>query len=298
MITAVLLGAGCGLGLTLLIYGIHPPALSLAAQIEALKKTPPAPRILAEVDDGWASKAGRPFAAFLQGLGLPGAKVARDLAVLERPVGAHLAEKAAGLIGGLLLPLVGAGALSALGMSMPLLATVWFALACSVAGFFIPDLDVTAKAATRRLGVRHALSVFLDLTVVTLAGGSGVEAALAQAADTGDGFSFTQIRRALTTAQHLRVPAAATLGQLGQELQVPALEELSASLTLAGTEGSKIKASLAAKAESLRAHDLSDADAAAQSATEKLSMPTMVMVIAFLLFLGFPAMVHIASGLS
>ncbi|WP_034261730.1 type II secretion system F family protein [Actinospica robiniae] len=297
MILPLLLGAGVGAGLTLIVYGLRPPKPSLAADMASQRAVAGPARILTQADGGWAARFGSPLARLLEGTSLPGVKVTRDLAVLERSVAAHLAEKCAGALAGLLVPSVFTLVLTVAGIRLPWIAALWFALVCAGAAFLVPDYDVKAKAQTRRVEVRHALSAFLDLTVVTLSGGAGVESALTQAADTGEGWAMTQIRRAITAAETLRVPAAETLGQLGEELDVPALGELSASLTLAGTEGARVRASLAAKAASLRAHALSEADAASQSATERLSLPTMLMVLGFLCFLGYPAMAHIAAAM-
>jgi uncharacterized membrane protein len=72
---------------------------------------------------------------------------------------------------------------------------------------------------------------------------------------------------------------------------------LAASVSLAGSEGAKIRASLAAKAHALRARQLADAEAHAQSATERMSLPVVLLFGAFLLFLGYPATVNVLGGL-
>ncbi len=297
MITILLLGTGCGTGLTLLIYGLRPPAPSLAATLARLN-TAPAPRVTLPGDEtGWSARAARPLAKLLAGFGLPGPRTAHHLVVLERSPQSHLAEKALGLVAGLIAPPLLAALATVDGIHLGYLATGWLAVLGALAGFLAPDLTVRQKAAARRLQIRDALSAFLDLTVITLAGGAGIESALAQAAATGDGYAFTQIRRALSQAEHLRVPLGVSLGRLGEELGVPALTELSTHLALAGSEGAKVRASLTAKSLSLRAHALAEADAAAQSATERLSMPTVLMVLGFLLFLGFPAIAKITGSM-
>jgi tight adherence protein C len=293
MITILLLGASCGTGLTLLVYGLRPPAPSLAQALARLN-TAPAPRVTLPGDEtGWSARAARPLAKLLAGFGLPGPRTAHHLVVLERSPESHLAEKALGLIAPPLL----AALATVDGVHLGYLATGWLALLGALAGFLAPDLTVRQKAAARRLQIRDALSAFLDLTVITLAGGAGIESALTQAAATGDGYAFTQIRRALSQAEHLRIPIGTSLGRLGDELGVPALTELSTHLALAGSEGAKVRASLTAKSLSLRAHALAEADAAAQSATERLSMPTVLMVLGFLLFLGFPAIAKITGSM-
>lgn len=98
---------------------------------------------------------------------------------------------------------------------------------------------------------RHALAAYLPLVRVTLAGGAGVEAALWDAAGQGGGPTFDRLRRVLFTAQLTRTTPWARLRQLGEELDIPELAELAASLTLAGTEGATVRASLAARAAAL-----------------------------------------------
>ena len=60
------------------------------------------------------------------------------------------------------------------------------------------------------------------------------------------------------------------------------LSELAASMSLAGTEGARVRESLGVKATSLRDHALAEAEAEAQATTEKMALPVV------LLFLGLP----------
>jgi Flp pilus assembly protein TadB len=188
-----------------------------------------------------------------------------------------------------LLALVGGG----LGPAMPVLLS--FGLAA--VGFLTPDLRVRGEARRRRNDFRHALSAYLDLVVVSLAGGAGPDAALTDAAAVGHGWAFAQLRRALEIARLTRVPAATTLAQLGTEIDSRDLAELAASLTLAGTEGARVRASLAARAASLRTHLLTDTDGQAKAATERLGLPWGLLFLGFLIFLGFPALHQILTGL-
>jgi len=86
VITALVLGAGLGVGLWALAVWLFPPRPALGAVL-ARSTTPPAPPpILATEDTGWAARLGRPFIAPLRALGLPGERLTRDLAVIGRPV--------------------------------------------------------------------------------------------------------------------------------------------------------------------------------------------------------------------
>lgn len=154
-----------------------------------------------------------------------------------------------------------------------------------------------SEAHARRDEFRHALTAYLDLVVIALSSGAGVEAALAEAARTGEGWSFSAIRRALAAARLSRTAPWTTLRQLGDELEVPVLQEIAATMELAGSEGAKVRASLASKAQSLRAQALADADAASQQATERMSLPVICMFAGFMLFIAYPALSHAMSAL-
>jgi hypothetical protein len=99
------------------------------------------------------------------------------------------------------------------------------------------------------------------------------------------------------TAKLTRTTPWSTLGQLGTELGVHQLSELAASVSLAGTEGARVRASLAAKAAALRTRELTDAEGDAQAATERMSLPVVVLFGGFLIFIGFPALASVLGGL-
>jgi Flp pilus assembly protein TadB len=154
-----------------------------------------------------------------------------------------------------------------------------------------------ARAADRRRSFRHALSGFLDVVSVSLAGGRGVDTALRDGANAGDGWPFEAIRGALLEAQLLGETPWSGLARLGTELAIPELGELAASAALAGSEGARVRTSLAAKARSLRLRGLSDVESSAQSASELMSVPVVVLMLGFVVFLGYPAMVRVLQGI-
>jgi tight adherence protein C len=297
MISALLWGAGLGVGLWALVVYIFPPRPPLRTLVDRLHSTPAPPPILAANSDGWALRVGKPFIKPLAALGLPNRKLRNDLAVTGKGIEHHLAEKATLALTGLLLPilmqllLVVADVSS--GWEVPAIASLIFALG----GFLLPDISVRREAERRRSTFRHALSAYLNLIRVLLAGGAGVDGALSDAVGIGKGWAFQQIRRALVTAKLTRTTPWSTLGQLGTELDVRQLSELAASVSLAGTEGARVRASLAAKAAALRTRELTDAEGDAQSATERMSLPVVVLFGGFLVFIGFPALAQVLGGL-
>jgi tight adherence protein C len=297
MIMALVLGSGLGVGLWALTVWAIPPRPPLGAVLARATSAPAPTSILPEGDSGWAARLGRPAVAMLRAMGLPGTRLTRDLAVIGRPVSAHLAEKAALAAAGLLLPVPLYLLLIMIGLSMSVQLPIIAGPVLAVAGFVLPDLRARSEAAKLRTGFRHALSSFVDLVWITLAGGAGVDSALNDSAAVGRGWAFAHFQRVLDTAQLTRTTPWTTLRQLGEELDVPELAELGASISLAGTEGAKVRASLAAKATALRAHQLTDAEAEAQSATERMALPVMALFLGFLGFITYPAMTQVINSL-
>ena len=74
------------------------------------------------------------------------------------------------------------------------------------------------------------------------------------------------------------------------------LVELSATLQLAGTEGARIRQSLTARSATLRRHEQADAESGANAATQRMFLPGALLLIGFLLFIGYPAFSRILGG--
>lgn len=298
MTLALLTGAGVGLGCWLILRGLFPPRPPLAAVLARLDgRLGPAPvPVGSGADDGVAARLGWPLAALLAGTGIGLSGLRQDLALTGRTIERHLGEKVCLAVFGALLAPATAAILALGGVALPLAVPLWASAVLSVGGFLAPDLGVRAEASARRRDFRHALGSFLDLVVIALAGGGGVEGALEDAAGIGRGWAFARLRTALAAARVRRETPWAALGRLGGEIGVPELVELAASVGLAGTEGAKVRASLAAKAESLRAHRLAEAEGEAQAATERMSLPVVLLFAGFLVFIGYPAIARVLSG--
>ena len=157
--------------------------------------------------------------------------------------------------------------------------------------------SVHTEAERRRKDFSFALSAYLDLVVVSMASGRGVEGALANAAEHGQGFAFSAIRAALTSASLRGIAPWDAIEELGVEYGVAELEGLAASIRLAGASGAKVRSSVATRARSLRTRTLAAARAEAESATERMSMPVVLLVLGFLVLISYPAIVQISTQL-
>jgi len=256
MIVLALLGAGVGLGAWLCLRALSPRPASLAAIQSGLTR-PGTPATETDTQPGGARTAAERVAGrVLEAIGDEPESRDQALRLADRTAGQHALDKLVGAAGGLLgMAMVGTG-LALTDIGPPPVVVAVAAAAASVGGFFLPELTLRERADSRRRAFRHALSSYLDLVNVILAGGGGIETSLHAAADAGDGWAFAAIRQALDRARLTNRSPWATFSDLGAELGIEELRELAASVELAGSQGARIRASLAAKADSLRGHQI------------------------------------------
>jgi Flp pilus assembly protein TadB len=224
-----------------------------------------------------------------------GPKVRGDLRLTGQSVQAHLSRGVAAAAAGLLAGPLLAGVSFAAGLSVPLTVPAWLSLVMAAVGFVSPTLRLRQQAAERRRGFRHACSAFLDVVALALAGGQGVESALWAAAAAGEGWAFSELRGALERAVLVGETPWSALDRLGADLDVGELRELAAAVGLAGEHGAKVAASVIARAESLRARGLAEVEADAHAASERMAMPTVLLLCGFLLFLTYPAVINVLT---
>jgi Flp pilus assembly protein TadB len=159
----------------------------------------------------------------------------------------------------------------------------------------LPVIELRRKATAARRAFRQALACWLELVALGQAAGMGIESALQSASSISDDERFRRIKTSVERARHAGRTPWAGLGQLGEELAIPDLVELGATLSLAGVEGARIRGSLAARAHALRQKELNEAEADANATTERLFLPSIVLMLGFLLFVGYPAVVTLTN---
>ncbi len=283
MLTGLGLGALTGLGVWLVGRGLTPARRPLATDLAALA----APAGLAAGPP--ARRRDRSVAALVGRAGVDFSHLAADLAVCGRTVERHATERLGFAVFFAALPAVAWAAAGAVGvwLSPALVAVV--AAAVGAAGWAFPAIELRSRARARRREFASALGVYLDLVAISLAGGAGVQTALRRAAEVADGWSFAEIRHTLAVARLTRTSPWDALGAMARRFALPELLELTSSLALAGTSGSRVRDSLVAKAQSFRAHDLAETERKAQAASEKMSAPVVLMLTGLLLLIGYPA---------
>lgn len=298
MTAIALLGAIFGAGLLTIVRGLRRRPLRLDALVSRLNRPAlltDAPAVPVDQRVPPAILNSRLFAR-VRGVVTPG--TGRDLRILGRTADRHAFDKISCALAMLIMPLAFNACLGAIGMALPggALMTTFSGLVGCAAGFVLPDVLLKSHAATRRRSFEHALSSYVDLVNVLLAGGAGVESALEAAAEAGDGPTFQELRSALVRSRTMRRSHWDVFAELGDALGVEPLSELAASMQLAGEQGARVRLSLAAKAASLRARQMGQIEAAAESASERMGLPVAAMFLGFLVFLGYPAIQQIINS--
>jgi tight adherence protein C len=182
------------------------------------------------------------------------------------------------------------------GLAVPLALPIVATGVLVPCGLLLPVVSLLTKAKERRRHFQFVIGTFVDLVVLGLAGGVGVEGALFAASQVSPDWAAQTLARALHASREGGRSPWAALGQLGDELGVSELVELAATLQLAGTEGARIRQALQARAATLRRHEQAEAESAANATTERLFLPGALLLIGFLLFIGYPAFSRILGG--
>ena len=300
---AVLFGGGVGVGFLMIVRALQARPVPLAEIAGTLERPGLNLVHLArgelydyQVMTGWQRRLGRVGVRLIESLGFVDVGVLKEqLRVLDKSIERHAYEKIFGAVVGFILP-VGMMLVIALAeVSVSPLLGFAAAIVFSAGGFFYPDLPLTDKVEKRRQAFRHALSSYLDLVTIILAGGGGIESALEGAADAGDGWAFAELRGALRRARLTRRSPWELFDELGADLGIEELQELSSNVALAGGQGAKVKQSLIAKADAMRAAQAAQLEAAAEVQTEKMIIPVVVLIIGMVLFIGYGAVDAISS---
>jgi len=288
MIVPLLLGLACGVGLWMAAVAARPRPVPLTQVLDNLDGPPPT------VQPPAAGPVTGRVLEILTSIGVRTPQREQQLALAGATPEAWARDKLIGTAGGLGVPLMVWAALTGIGIQVPA-AVGLLVVAGGAAGWLLPDLKLKEQVEQRRKAFQYALSAYLDLVNVILAGGGGIETALVAAADAGDGWAFAKLRHALYRAQRINQPLWTAFDDLGAELGVNELRDLASSIGLAGAQGARIRASLAVKADTLRAHQIAETEAAAEATTERMNLPTAVLLLGFLVFIVFPAITAITG---
>lgn len=285
LLTAV--GAG---GVLVAISGWMQPAPSLARTIEHLRRP-------GSVSMGSAGEApatpNRLFGPIVrlvtsQPRLLPSTS---ELRLVNRTVEQHVVWMAIAFVAGLIGPPLVLGLMQASGViGLDLYVPLLMALACALLGPVLLHTITVEEAASTQSDLRYQVSAYLDVVTMLLAGNTGYEGALEQAAHAGDGRLFVELRRRMRESGARGSSLTDALHRTGTELGLEELEQIAATAALSAAEGAPVARTLAAKCSTLRGALSTEQESEARLRTSRLTTPIVGMALIFMALVMYPAL--------
>ncbi|HWC36418.1 MAG TPA: hypothetical protein VG650_16545 [Mycobacteriales bacterium] len=216
----------------------------------------------------------------------------QDLTLTGQSFDATMGRKTALAIVGFLLALAFLSAGASLGLALP--AIGWLVAAALLAGvfFLVPDIDARTAARRRRAEFTRALGAYLDWVSLQMSGRAAAEQALPDAARIGEGWPLQLIRATVSHATRAGVDAWTALGQLGERIGVADLVELGTLIQLVAHDGAQVRDTLSARAASIRAEELADAEGTAGKRDQSMLLAQILLGVGFAVFVGYPAVTN------
>ena len=243
--------------------------------------------VSAEDATGGLARLGRPVARHLR---LRSATIA-DLHLVQRPLEVHSAYLVAAGVAGLFGPSLALVVGQTLGLvSIGAIVPMAVALVGMIVGPLLVHHSMRTAAAEQRHDLRYQLSSYLDVVTMLLAGNVGNEGALRQAAQAGDGRLFVELRRRILVAETSNRSLVSALAQLGDDLDLVELQQISASASLASSAGAPVAKSLAAKCATLRSALSAEQETDARVRTGKITVPLVGMSVLIMAAVVYPAL--------
>jgi hypothetical protein len=215
----------------------------------------------------------------------------QPLRLVGRSVERHVGYLTLAALGGLVLPALVLGALHAMGV---LALGVWIpavlSIACAVLAPLLVHSTTMATSNEVALDLRHQLGAYLDMVTMLLAGNTGYEGALDQAARAGDGMLFRELRRGMREAGTTGQSLVRALERVADDYGIVELEQVAATATLSAAEGAPVARSLAAKCSTLRSTLAAEQEADARVRNDKVTPPLVAMALLFMALIIYPAL--------
>jgi Flp pilus assembly protein TadB len=277
-IAALLLGGAAGFGVFLIVRGAVAASPDLAA---ALSHLHPAPR--------------RPRTSFTSALTARVRVPTEELRLIGQSTERYAIEKILFAFAGLLLPVMFSAAITMMGWNVNWYVPTIVSIAAAAGFFVLADINVRQKANTAREDFRRAIAVYLSLVALVRYSGAGAVESLERAAVVGTGWVFDRIRAALAEARYANEAPWDRLRELSRELGVPDLGEVGEIMSLAGDQGAQVYQTLLSRADSLRVAMRTKEQQRAATSTTLMYVPTTILLFAFLVLIGYPALGRITG---
>ena len=169
---------------------------------------------------------------------------------------------------------------------------VFVILAGALAGSILPFLFVRGKAKRRRQNIQETLPDTLDLLVVCVEAGLGVDSALVRVANEQEsqGQDIGKEFQLLTQEIQAGMPRRGAMSRMADRLGLDDLRSMVTFLTQTEEMGGSIARSLRVFAATMRQKRMQKAEEAARKAIIKLMIPVVLLILPalFLIVLGPP----------
>jgi tight adherence protein C len=290
-------GAATGAVLFWLVVLLRPPTpdpLVMLARFDAARTTTPGRSDPAGpgVAAGAEARIGQWVSLELARRGVHYTSLRQDLALNGQPFEAAMGRKVVVAVLGFLTGLVMVVFATAAGLQLPAGAAVVVAVLFAAGFFFIPDIDARTAAGKRRAEFRRALGAYLDWVSLQMSGRAAAEQALPDAAKIGGGWPLAVIRHTITNATRSGQDVWVALAELGERIGVTQLTELGTLVRLVAHDGAQVRDTLSARAASLRAEELADAEGSAGKRDQSMLLAQILLGVGFAVFLGYPAVIN------
>lgn len=285
-----LVGAVLGAGVWLLGRGLVRRQVPLLRALREYRDPRPGAADDRAQAAGWRSRAERRALQVVESLGFDLGTLGVDLRIVGRSHGEHAFAKLSAALAAAGALAVGSFGARLVGLVPPVWAILVLVALAALGGYVGADGALRKKAAERREEFLRALSAYMDLVKILVAGGSHSDGALYQAAAVGSGWAFDELKAAMDWSRVNGRPPATGFQRLAAEIGVADVDELAATIRLTSEQGASPSEALACKAEMLSALELANTRMKADAMTERMSIPTVVVAIAFVMFVGYPAL--------
>jgi pilus assembly protein TadC len=297
---ALLAGLTVAAGVWLLLDALRPSPPSLAVIPVDSRARPGlsvAERRRSEALTGRRGRAGRSdarrWSADPGSMGLY-RDLAGDLRVVDYGVEYLMYSQIVTTIGGLVAPFILLVViLPAAGLVVPSAVSMLLCVALAAVGFYLPIHTLRQDAATRRSQFAAALSQYVSFVDVMVSGGNSIDASFEYAAELGDGWVWDELRFAITSAASATQAPYRALRELGDELGVVELSNLSRRLEQTQSTGAAIGPALRSLSDALAKDQARRVKILDDEVTEKMTFPLMIVLCSLLTFFGIAAVTAI-----
>jgi Flp pilus assembly protein TadB len=176
------------------------------------------------------------------------------------------------------------------------LAVPALGLIVGLVAVLVAEGDRATKAEQRRDEIRLALTHFLEITSIMLAGGAGAETALEEAVVRGNGLGFRLFAREIAKAgENPAMSPFSAIRDLGARLGMPELVEFGNVMILSSENAATVRKALDDKAALIIFRDQEKRKVDALSRNVMMSLPVVGMAGGFILWLMYAALAGLAN---